>query len=165
MNTPPAVSPRLATVFLLLAASPSVSLAQEHGHAEHIGPTHPQADQIVEVIEAYHAALASGDGEAALALLSDDAIILESGGLETKAQYADHHLPGDMAFAQAVPRTRGDIHVTGHGDVAWAWSTSETKGTFRDREIDSVGAELMVLVRTDDGWKISAIHWSSRRRG
>jgi hypothetical protein len=32
------------------------------------------------------------------------------------------------------------------------------------RAINSSGAELMVLVRTSSGWKISAIHWSSRAR-
>ncbi len=165
MRTPLNTLPPFGNLLLLLACLPSPAMAQEHEHAEHTGPAHPESAAIVEVIEAYHAALAAGNGDAALALLTDDAIILESGGVETKAQYADHHLPGDMAFAQAVPRARGDIYVTGHGEVAWAWSTSETKGTYREREIDSVGAELMVLVRTSEGWRISAIHWSSRRRG
>lgn len=31
-------------------------------------------------------------------------------------------------------------------------------------EIDAQSAELMVLLREGDGWKISAIHWSSRSR-
>jgi hypothetical protein len=30
--------------------------------------------------------------------------------------------------------------------------------------VNSIGAELMVLTRMMDGWKISAIHWSSRTR-
>ena len=141
----------------LIGAPGSAALAQEHGHGQHTAPTHPDAEAVAAVIEAYHDALASGDGEAALALLAEDAVILESGGLETKAQYTDHHLPGDMAFAQAVPRTRSEIHVTGHGDVAWAWSTSETRGTYRDREIDSVGAELMVLVKGDQGWRLRGL--------
>jgi hypothetical protein len=32
------------------------------------------------------------------------------------------------------------------------------------RAINSVGAELMVLVRSGSTWKIAAIHWSSRQR-
>ncbi len=147
----------------LILGSAVDAAAQDHGHAEHSAEAHPDAEAIAAVVDAYHRALASGNGDAALNLLSDDAIILESGGLETKAEYADHHLPGDMAFAQAVPRSRSEIHVTGHQDVAWAWSTSETQGTYREREINATGAELMVLVNTDDGWRISAIHWSSRR--
>jgi ketosteroid isomerase-like protein len=69
-----------------------------------------------------------------------------------------------MRFAQAVPRERGDIDVRIVGDVAWASSTSLTQGRMGDREINSQGAELVVLVRDGGSWKISAIHWSSRSR-
>jgi len=31
-----------------------------------------------------------------------------------------------------------------------------------DREMNSLGAELMILTRDDDRWMIRAIHWSSR---
>ena len=51
------------------------------------------------------------------------------------------------------------------GDVAWATSVSRVHGQFRGRVIDSDSAELMVLVRHGAGWRITAIHWSSRRRG
>ena len=37
-----------------------------------------------------------------------------------------------------------------------------TTGSYRDRPINAAGAELMVLVRTPVGWRITAIHWSSR---
>jgi len=51
-----------------------------------------------------------------------------------------------------------------HGDAAWATSTTETAGTFQSRPIDSIGTELMVLSRETGGWRIRAIHWSSRAR-
>lgn len=158
--------PLILAVGLALCAGPPSSAWGQASEADRPARSgHPDAEAIVEVVEAYHAALVAGDAAGALALLTDDAVILESGGVETRAQYADHHLPGDIAFAQAVPRVRGEIHVSGTPDVAWAWSTSETRGTYRDRDIDAVGAELMVLIRTGSGWRISAIHWSSRRRG
>ena len=50
------------------------------------------------------------------------------------------------------------------GDVAWAHSTSVTEGRMDDREINSLGAELVVLAREAGTWKIKAIHWSSRKR-
>lgn len=112
----------------------------------------------------YHAALEAGDSAAALALLADDVVILESGGLETRDEYRSHHLPGDIAFARAVKSERGPVTVRMRGDVAWASSTSVTQGTYNGRAVNSAGAELMVLVRTAQGWKISAIHWSSRAR-
>lgn len=119
---------------------------------------------VAAVIERYHDALATGDSSLALALLADDVVVLESGGVETREEYRSHHLPADIQFARAVPSTREAPRVVTRGDVAWASSTSRTRGEFRGRAIDSAGAELMVLVRAADGWRITAIHWSSRSR-
>lgn len=119
---------------------------------------------VVEVVDAYHRALAAGDSAAALELLDPDAVILESGGVELREEYRSHHLPGDIRFAMEVARERGEVSVRVVGDAAWAWSTSVTTGRVGERDIDSQGAELMVLVRRDGRWRISAIHWSSRQR-
>lgn len=121
-------------------------------------------EQVVAVVEAFHAALATGDSVSALNMLADDVTILESGGVENKEHYRTGHLAGDMRFAQAVPRERGEMEVSVRGDVAWAHSTSITQGQMGDREINSQGAELVVLAREGGTWKIKAIHWSSRRR-
>ncbi len=121
-------------------------------------------DQVVAVIDAFHAAMVAGDSTTALSHLADDVTILESGGVENKEHYRSGHLAGDMRFAQAVPRKRGEMKVTLVGDVAWAHSTSVTQGRMDDREINSLGAELVVLAREDGIWKIKAIHWSSRKR-
>lgn len=117
---------------------------------------------VATVIADFHDALARGDTARVLGLLSPDARILEGGGIETVEEYASHHLPADMAFASSVARERGPLHVVVRGEVAWASSTSRATGTYREREIDSRGAELVVLVRDTGGWKIQAIHWSSR---
>lgn len=119
---------------------------------------------VAAAVDAYHRALSTGDSTAALALLTSDAVILESGGMESRAEYRSHHLPSDIAFASAVPSVRGPVRVVVNGDVAWASSTSTSQGEFRGRAVNSAGAELMVLIRTPDGWKITAIHWSSRAR-
>lgn len=143
---------------LALVASPLTG--QQHEH-------HPAASDsaaVVAVIERYHRALADGDSGGAMALLAVDAVILESGGRETRAEYQSHHLPGDIRFAQAIRSVRGSVAVTIRGDVAWATSTSTTQGDYNGRAINSAGAELMVLSREADGWRIRAIHWSSRTR-
>jgi ketosteroid isomerase-like protein len=134
--------------------------------ALHVEAQTTQADSIsvAGVIDRYHRALAEGDSAAALELLAPDATILESGGVETREEYRAHHLSSDIQFARAVPSTRSPVQVTVDGNVAWAASTSTTQGTFRDRAINSSGAELMVLSRDTEGWKIRAIHWSSRAR-
>ena len=119
---------------------------------------------VAAVVDAFHAALASGDSTAALALLASDVTILESGGVETREQYRDHHLAGDIAFARAVASRRSATAVRVRGDVAWATSTSVTEGEYRGRAINSSGAELTVLTREASGWRIRAVHWSSRAK-
>jgi ketosteroid isomerase-like protein len=119
---------------------------------------------VVATVDAYDRALSSGESAAALSLLAADAVVLESGGVETRDEYRRHHLPGDIEFARAASTVRTPLRVVVRGDVAWAWSTSTSHGEFRGRAVNSQGAELMVLSREASGWKIRAIHWSSRAR-
>lgn len=143
----------------LLALLPTVGMPQAQE-----GKTQSDSADVAAVVTRYQAALATGDSVAALALLAADAVVLESGGMETREQYRSHHLPADMSFARGVPAVRGNVRVGVRGDVAWVSSTSTSRGEFRGRQINSSGAELMVLSREPDGWKIRAIHWSSRNR-
>lgn len=130
-----------------------------------VASAHPgDSAAVVAAVSGYHAALERGDSAKAMALLTNDAMILESGDVESRAEYRSHHLSSDMKFAQAIRGTRVVRRVTIAGDAAWVASSSTTKGEFSGRPIDSVGAELMVLIRTKTGWRISAIHWSSRRQ-
>lgn len=126
----------------------------------------PAADSnaVAATVRAFHQALAGGDSTAALRLLAPDAMILENGSRESRDEYRAHHLREDIEFARAVASEKSPLQVTLVGDAAWVSSTSVTQGTYRDRAIDSVGAELMVLSRTASGWVIRAIHWSSRMR-
>jgi ketosteroid isomerase-like protein len=117
---------------------------------------------VTAVVQRYHDALATGDTAAALAQLAEDAVILESGSIESRQEYRAHHLSADIAFAKAVKTSRSPVRVSARGDVAWTTATTRTRGRFRGKPVNSTGAELMVLTRTADGWKISAIHWSSR---
>lgn len=119
---------------------------------------------VLVTVERFHTALAAGDSTAVADLLAPEAVILETGGIETRAQYLGGHLRGDIAFARAVPRQPGPANVRIVGDVAWVASTSVTQGTYREREVNSVTAELMVLVRSGGRWRIAAVHWSSRAR-
>lgn len=148
-----------AAVLAFLVGTP----ASGQEHAGHGTMDHgSDSAAVAQVVERFHDALASGDSAAALALLAEDARILEGGGVETREEYSAHHLPADMAFAAAMERERGSLRVQVRGDVAWATSTSRVRGTFREREIDSRGAELVVLSRSGGQWLIEAIHWSSR---
>lgn len=122
---------------------------------------HTDSAAVAAVVDRYHRAVADGDTVTALSLLATDALILESGDVETRGEYRSHHLSADIQFARAVPSARGPVRVAMRGDAAWAISTSKTQGVYRGRAIDSQGAELMVVTREPGGWKIRAVHWSS----
>ena len=114
-------------------------------------------------MDAFHAALGSGDAEAVLALLAEDVVVLEEGGAErSREEYAGHHLPADMAFAAATTAevTRRAARV--EGDVAWVLTEGRTTGAFNGRPVDRLTAETMILHRDGDVWRIRHIHWSSR---
>ena len=128
-------------------------------------PTAPDREAIATTVSAYHDALAKGNRAAAMALLMPDAQILESGHRETREEYENGHLGSDIEFAKAVPSTRGAMVVRQEGNVAWTTATGRSKGTFKGREIEAEHAELLGLVKTDDGWRIRAIHWSAHMHG
>ena len=125
-------------------------------------PLAPEVRHAATVVDAFHQALQSGDKAAALASLAPDALVYESGRIERdKAEYASHHLSADAAFATATKRsvTRRSGHAT--GNMAWIASEAKTSGTYRDRKINSLSTETMVLRRTGDAWQSVHIHWSS----
>jgi ketosteroid isomerase-like protein len=118
---------------------------------------------VLTVVDGFHDALRRGDEKAAMELLAPDAVILENGYAETRAEYERGHLREDIAFAREVQSIRSVSSSRREGDIAWVVSTSRTTGSFHTRKIDSIGTELMVLSRAGDGWRICAIHWSSRK--
>lgn len=164
-----ALLPLLTTVTSAQVLSPAVERSDRTHVAVEVGPYVTEAAfsgtdsaDVARVVTAFHAALASGDSTAALQLLAPDAVIHESGSVETRSDYAQHHLPGDIQFARAIPSERSAVRVVVAGDVAWTSGTSTTRGTYKDRVINSIGAESMVLSRASGAWRIRAIHWSSR---
>jgi ketosteroid isomerase-like protein len=120
--------------------------------------------EVKAVIEGFHQALIHADRAAALALLSPDALILESGESQTREEYEREHLAEDIAFARATTTERSPLIIRQDGNVAWTTATSKTTGTFKGHKIDSTGVELLVLTKGDSGWRIRAIHWSSQRK-
>ena len=117
----------------------------------------------VAVVDAFHAALGSGNADAVLALLAEDVMVLEEGGAErTREEYAGHHLPADMAFAAATDAELTRRAAWVEGDMAWVLTEGRTSGQFNGRAIDRLTAETMILQRHADGWRIRHIHWSSR---
>ena len=153
---------RLALLLLLASIPASIGAASliEGGGAQSSSTA-----AALKTAASFHESLGGGDSTNAVRLLAPDAIILESGVRETRAEYVAHHLAEDIEFARAVSTTRKVLDTRRQNDVVWVIASSESKGRFHERQIDSRGVELMVLTRSRQRWLINAIHWSSRRSG
>lgn len=123
--------------------------------------SNPAADARA-ALQQLHAALHAGNGEAVLALLSDNVRIYESGHAETRAQYAAHHLAADMAFAKATTSTSSNTVVDCENTLCVIHQQSETRGSYKGKVIDSKGTETAVLRLSPQGWRISHLHWSNQ---
>jgi ketosteroid isomerase-like protein len=145
---------------VLLSASLAASLGYSPGRllAQDRQPSAAEA-AVRAIALGFNDALARGDSIGALAMLSDDAVILEGGRTESKEQYRSGHVRADIAFAFAVKKETLADGVTVTGDVALYTRRYRSTGRYRDREIDRTSTEAMVLVRTADGWRIRQIHW------
>ena len=116
------------------------------------------------VVEQYEAALSAGDSAKAVSLLADDLLVMEAGAIETRAEYLAHHLGADMKASAGAKGERTVLRVSVVGDAAYVVTKTVRPGTGAQGSTGSELAELMVLSKTSTGWKIRAIHWSSRRR-
>lgn len=162
---PPPPHPRLIMLPILRLGALAFSLSV----FPPTSPLHAQAARadsiaVTTAVARFHDALTAGDSVRAVAMLASDALVLESGAIETRAEYLSHHLGADMAASKDSKGTRTVVHVRVAGDAAYVVSRTVTPPTGEEGSTGSQMAELMVLERTTTGWKIQAIHWSSRRR-
>lgn len=154
----------------------TVATAEKPGHTHEAGEEHEEKATVVTpersaavpgspeaVVDAFAAALAAGDEAGVRAALAADVLIYESGGAERSLEeYAGHHMGGDMAFVAAMERQLTDRKVFDFGNTAVVTSMGTTKGSFRQREMNLLGTETMLLEKRDGVWLIIHIHWSSR---
>jgi ketosteroid isomerase-like protein len=132
----------------------------------HDGPQHaslsPQGREPAAIVDSFHEALGLNDTKTAAALLADDALIFESGGVErSKTEYAAHHLSADAEFARAVTSAITRRVARTEGSLAWVATEGRTTGRFRGKTINLATTETMVLRRVGTTWLIVHVHWSS----
>lgn len=137
-------------MFLLLA-----------GMATSYGQATSQKEKVIQTLEDFHQAILDNDDSAAQKLLSDSIQILEGGSIETKQEYLSHHFHEDGKFLRAMQQKVDSRTVNMEGNTAWVSTKTHTWGTYRDHELDLNSLELAVLVKEDETWKITALHWSS----
>jgi ketosteroid isomerase-like protein len=126
-------------------------------------PAPPNEAEVIAVVESFYAAIKKGDAAAAMDLIAPDAVFLESVRLETRSEYQTKHLTADIDFESQVTGLRGPFHVTFDVNTGWVIATTEYDGSFDGSPVSFVSAQLVVLTRDSDNWRIRTIHWSSRR--
>lgn len=123
----------------------------------------PAAGEAAAIVDVFHAALQRNDVNGAIALLSEDVVIFEAGRVErSKAEYAAHHAPADAAYSAAVPSTLLRRTATAEAGSAWIVSETRATGRYKDKAVDQLSTETMMLRKDPAGWRIVHIHWSSR---
>ena len=140
---------------ILLLASPSL--------ADQDGPPAP-----ADVARGYFEAIARKDLDAAGALFAERSSVFEAGGQEGDwARYRAHHIGAELDAIERFDASLGEPEeeVGGGGAMAFVAWPIEYHIVLRDgREIDSRGTVTFVFVRSDEGYLIRHLHWSSRRK-
>lgn len=142
------------------------TLALSAGAWAAAGAQAPPADSVgaVNAVHEFHAALVASDSVRVVSVLADDVLIMESGHIQTKADYLGGHLAADMKGSQGPQGERTVLKVSIVGNAAYVAARTLTPPTGAQGSTGSELAELMVVSKVGGAWKVRAIHWSSRRR-
>ncbi|NGY05358.1 YybH family protein [Solimonas terrae] len=120
------------------------------------------AQAVAAIVGAFHADLRDNWRQGVLDLLAPDVAIFEQGFTESSRDaYADGHLDGDLAFAQATKYDVVHRESYASGDTAWVITQARTTGSFADQKVDIDNTETMILKRREGHWQIVHIHWSA----
>lgn len=125
--------------------------------------SHADSVAVVAAVSGFHGALTEGDSVKAIAFLASDVVVLESGVAQSRADYLGHHLGADMKASKTSTGERTVTQVTVVGTAAYVVATTFTPGSGTNPQGSDM-VELMVLSKSQAGWQIRAVHWSSRRR-
>jgi len=124
-------------------------------------PAPPRESDGTAFVDAFYGAITAGDAPAAMRLIAPDAVFVESGKIETRAEYEANHLPADIDFERQVKAQRGPMRVTFDGrDTAWVISRAEYDEGNPEKYINT---QLMVLTRHTGEWRIRTISWSTNQ--
>ena len=156
---------------LVALAAGWLSAALGGGTAESDTPALPPAVQnwpapetaVINVIEAYHEALTSGDAGVVEALVVGDETFVMLEGRHSNwgwADYRDHHLAGELDDLSKVRFRLSFYRLQIDGSLAYATFAYEVLPKDGPERDYGRGFATAVLTLTDDGWKIQHLHTS-----
>lgn len=110
----------------------------------------------------FHEALRQRDRNAVIAMLAADALLFETGYVETSRDtYIKNHFSDDAAFASVTDYRPLRRRVISDSQNALLLTEASIQGIFGDQRVDLVQTETMVLRRTKTNWEIVHLHWSA----
>ena len=138
--------------------------ADSHEHSQASAKAHEVTDSdVIKTVRSFHSALSAGNATAVSRLLDPNVLIMEGGNVErSRDEYAAHHLKADVKFMRSVKYTLERQSGDSIGDLAWVASEAALSGESQGKQLNLVSTESLVLRRTNSGWRIVHIHWSSR---
>jgi uncharacterized membrane protein/ketosteroid isomerase-like protein len=151
-------------------SDPAESDGDGHSHVHETSNTRPapQNDNAtsdhpaVKVAERLGQAIGTGDIDELRRVLDQNVVIFESGNVESSlAEYESHHMNSDIAFLAAMNVELLSREVIEAGDFATVISRSRMSGQYKNKEIDLVNTETLVIQRRNGEWKVVHVHWSS----
>ena len=147
---------RLTTIAAIVLLSTSGMLAQSD-----------DARKIEEWLKGYDAAFVAKDLDKLAAFYHADVTIYEGAGVNNGwADYRDRHLGPELKAFENLEFGHSNRHVHMLGDrAAYVISEYFIKAKMKDRMLDNVGRETLVVEKQADGaWKIRHSHTSGRAR-
>lgn len=152
------MTPRAIALALCLLGGSTLVVA-----AGAIAPALAATAKPTAVVDRFHEAMTRGDADAVAALMAEDAMIYEQGGVEaSKDEYVSGHLPGDIAYSAGMTDAIASRRSEVSGAFALVMTQGRTTGTHDEKPVDRMTTETMVLRRVRGEWRIVHIHWSSR---
>lgn len=119
----------------------------------------------VEVVDLFHQSLKEGYTEKALQQLAPDALVFETGFVEsTRDRYAAGHVQEDARFASGTQRKLLKRETWQEGEMAGVLSLVDVDGDFGGKKIALEQTETMILRRSEGVWRIAHVHWSAHNR-
>jgi hypothetical protein len=139
------------------------------------GASDTDVEEVLAVVRTFFAAFTSGDGvgarlDALRAVLLPEAVVVRTCGLEPTAYDVESFIAprrtlltdGTLTgFSEHAVQGRVDVF----GDVAHWFGSYEKDGLLDGQPCPGAGMKSVQLVRTADGWRVSAAAWDDEREG
>jgi len=153
----------LAVSLVLASASASSVFAQANATANSAPQASPAARDAARTVDAFMAALVSGQLEQARAQMTPNAVVVANGHvLGERDEYINGAAKGDSAALRTVQRELVRRDARAGTDVAWVVSEKRLRPVAAPQGPSEVVVETMMLAKTPAGWKITHVHWSGR---